>query len=177
LQIGGEHRRGGLIFRGHPSYRGKQWRDWAMFDWGNVKLPGQIWSFVVIDTIHDGEEEIRHGGITLCNGTYAVIESCVPDNSAAEQIKSDMFVPYKKEVQTKQSATNAWKRKFYLADVDSIVHPLVVIPNVGGKTGTEQLVVKPRSEWVKEFKRWLDESPDLDEIGEDEPHPSYNGIY
>jgi len=176
LQIRAEHRRGaGIIFRGHPSYRGKPWTDWAMFDWGDVKLPGQIWCFVVIDSILQRQDEVMHGGITLCNGTYAVIESCVPDNSADEKrVQSDMFVPYKKEVLTKQSATLPWKRNFYLADVDSIVDPLVVIPNVGGRTGTEQLLVKPRSEWVDDFKKWLAEPHNRDVIGEDDPMPSHN---
>jgi len=174
LKIRGEHRRAGIIFRGHPNYRGKPWRDWAMFDWGDQQQPGQIWCFVVVDTVRHGQEPIVHGGIHVLNATYAVIECTKEDQTAQERTRnSEIFLPYVKEVKHRQSDKKPWKRKFYLADVESIVRPLVVIPNMGGQSGCEFLLVKSRSEWVADFKEWLDESPNDDVIGQEEPEPSH----
>lgn len=173
MLIRSEHRRGGIIFRGHPSYRGQQWRDWALFNWGDSQLPGHIWCFVILSFLSSEQKEILHGGIMLNDGTYAVVESASPDTSCEENRHSEIFLPYLKQVKHKQSEKRAWKRKFFLADVDSIVKPLVVIPNIGGKSGTEFLLVKSRSEWVDDFKTWLEEDHSLDDIGEDEPIPSH----
>jgi hypothetical protein len=99
LQIRGEHRREGVIFRGHPNYREKTWKDWAMFDWGNKKLPGQIWCFVVIDSdtnVFDRSGKrvrIHHGQVEVKKGTYAVIESANYDSRVEEKKKSDLFIP------------------------------------------------------------------------------------
>jgi hypothetical protein len=177
LQIRGEHRRGGVIFRGHPRYRDNSWRDWAMFDWGgtpNRTEPGQIWCFVVIDSIQDPENSgFFYGNIEVENGTYAVIEASSPDKGRRENRQSDIFLPYTKDVLQTGTKYRAWKRLFILADVEAIVKPLVVVPNIGGKVGTEFLVVRPRSEWVTEFKLWLDEPNSLDVIGPHEPEPSH----
>jgi hypothetical protein len=55
LKIRGQHKREGILFRAHPNYSEEPWRDWALIDWGGeTKLPGQMWCFVVVDSIKDG---------------------------------------------------------------------------------------------------------------------------
>ena len=180
LKIRGEHKREGTIFRGHPNYREKPWKDWAMFDWGNEELPGQIWCFVVIDfnpKIRDESGDyvfVHHGGICVKRGTYAVIESSMYDQRDQEKLKSDLFIPIKKEVVRRKHGCTNWKRKFYLADVEAISNPLMVIPNIGGRLGLEYLLMKQQREWVKMFKEWLDKSHDLDQIPLTEPIPAQN---
>jgi len=44
---------------------------------------------------------------------------------------------------------------------------------MGGQSGCEFLLVKSRSEWVTDFKDWLDESSEHDVIGQEEPEPSH----
>jgi hypothetical protein len=49
------------------------------------------------------------------------------------------------------------KLKFYLADVDAIVQPLAVLPNIGGKSNS-YWIVKPRNQWAALFGKWLKDS-------------------
>ena len=107
LNIRGQHKREGMIFHGHPNFRERPWRDWATFNWGNQELPGHIWCFVIIDklpTIFDGARNvttIKHGGIDVQRGTYAVIESANFDTRVSEKNKSDLFIPIRKDITDK----------------------------------------------------------------------------
>lgn len=175
LEIRTVHKREGLIFRGTPDFRGAPWRDWAMFDWGEVDgaLPGQIWCFVVIDSIPEGQDsDLYHGGVHLDNGEFAVIESS-KFSRVASMRESDIFLPITKEVTHRRGDNRGWKRKFYLANVESIQKACVAVPDVGERTGTGYFVVRARTEWVEEFKAWLDDPGKLDVIGDDEPEPSH----
>jgi hypothetical protein len=176
LNIHTLHKREGLIFRGHPAFRGpKPWRDWALFDWGgqNNTLPGQIWCFVVVKNLTKASR-IRHGGIDVVNGTYAVIESAEFVTPSQETDISDIFVPIKKDVIQTRTERRGWRRKFWLCDVESITKPLVVVPNIGSKTGNEFFIVRQRQEWVDEFKKWLDTTSNNDVIGRGEPIPTHS---
>ena len=199
LQVRGEHKREGMIFRGHPNYRETPWKDWAEFSWeGDGLLPGHIWCFVVID--FDPQDEagndltIHHGGVEVVRGVYAVIENAKYDPSYNEKKKSDLFIPIIKEsrrspqeeedgeVQNqangvpkkKVNTHDLWDRTFYLVDVESITSPLLVIPNIGGQSGVEYLVMKPRSEWSDIFQAWLEKPSQLDKIPLTEPIPVHN---
>ena len=178
IQIRGEHKREGMIFRGHPNYRDKPWRDWATIDWGDKELPGQIWCFVVIDfdpyiTDDEGNDVIvYHGGIRVAKGCYAVVESAAYDDRNNEKAKSDLFIPIRKEIIHCRKSPGGWRRKFYLADVESITCPLAVVPNVGVNRRFDYLILKSRSEWVDIFKKWLDDPHENDRIPLTEPIPA-----
>ena len=180
LDIRVEHKRNGTIFRGHPNYREKQWKDWAIFDWGNEQLPGQIWCFVVIDfdpKVKDkkgNDVSVHHGAIKVERGTYAVIENATYDQRESETAISDLFVPILKEVVPNLEEVPGYNRKFYLVDVESIHDTVTIIPNLGGTTGNEYLIVKPRHEWVDMFKKWLDDPHNGDIIPLTEPKPRFN---
>ena len=170
------HKRQGLIFRGSPCFDGKPWRDWAMFDWGGEDgvLPGHIWCFVVIKSVPgDANTALQHGGIDLVPGSYAVVETANWEDNAREVAKSGIFRPIKKVVKQKQAAARGWKRRFYLADVEAITKPCIVVPDVGGREGIEFFVVKNRSQWAKDFQCWLGKPSEEDVIGPEEPMPSH----
>lgn len=185
LEIRSEHRRNGDIFRGCPQYRDNFWRDWALFEWGNQSLPGQIWCFIVIDCMkaHPGANEgdppvedpsgVDHGGMEVQNGVYAVVEftDYATDRKSVE--RSDLFIPVKKRIRERGNKNRRWKRGFWLVDTNKIVKPLTVIPNIGAKSGRDFFVVKQRSEWAQMFRDWLDDPPEHDVIGDDEPVPSH----
>jgi hypothetical protein len=174
LQINCQHKRGGFLFRGHPDFMEKPWRDWAMFDWEDGELPGQIWCFVTVNSIVEGDEEVRHADVIVQNETYAVVECAYLDQRANEMKKSEIFIPINKEVKQTAQATQGWKRKFYLATVESIIKPLVVVPNIGGEAGIEYLWVLQRKEWVDKFKQWLGKNHRLDLVGKEEPVPLHH---
>lgn len=76
-----------------------------------------------------------------------------------------------KQVLAEPNARRDWKRKFWLVDVASFQHACVVVPDIGGRGGREFFVVKKRSDWVEEFKNWLEDDPNNDVIGDEEPDP------
>ena len=168
LMVLTEHRRGDVLFRGHPNHRGRgPWRDWALFDWGPGfgALPGQIWCFVVLEGLPSGRSTIEFGGVRMENGVFAVIEASTYDDPSTmeENMQSDLFVPLKKDVEGVDLDGNVTGRKFYLADVSSIVGPCAVVPDIGGASNAF-LQVKPRNMWVKEFIHWLRSSHQDDEM-------------
>ena len=148
-----------------------------MFDWGgpNSVQPGQIWCFVVINSRRNTDENLLHGGIIVENGHYAVVESADYSQDRRANSASDIFVPISKEVAETATGDRPWRRKFWLADVESITKPLIVVPNIGGKKGVEFFIVKRREEWVDEFKAWLDMPNANDIIGNEEPVPACFG--
>ena len=168
LRVLTEHRRGDVLFRGHPNHRGRgPWRDWALFDWGSGYgvLPGQIWCFVVLEGLPSGRSNIEFGGVKIENGAYAVTEMATYDdpNAVEENLQSDLFVPLKKDAKGVDPEGNLAGRKFYLADVSSIVGPCAVVPDIGGACNGF-LQVKPRNMWVKEFIHWLRSSHQDDQM-------------
>ena len=83
-----------------------------------------------------------------------MIETAVRSKDKEELESSDLFIPFTKELGKKNKDGSVKERKFYLADVESIVSPLCVVPDVGTKNGYFQVL--PRSEWVDEFVAWLE---------------------
>jgi hypothetical protein len=102
-----------------------------------------------------------------------VVEPADWEDNAREVAKSGMFRPIKKVVKKKQTAAHGWKRRFYLADVEAITKPCLVVPDVGGREGVEFFVVKNRSQWAKDFQFWLAKPSEEDVIGPEEPMPSH----
>ena len=176
LPIYTQHTRNGQVFYGHPKYRGGgKWRDWALFDWGDPaeggygELPGHIQCFVTLDGLDVDPEGpgIKHGGVYLANETYAVVESAKWVTKEDEVTMSDLFVPLQKEVKRVDSTTGkVLERKFYLADVDAIVSPLCVVPDIGAKPSCKYFNVKPRTAWVDEFVAWLRDPASLDDMSD-----------
>ena len=162
LKIRSEHKRSGQIFRAHPNYRRKgQWNDWAIFDWGQYgKLPCEIWCFVDFTDVPPGFF-VHFGENYLQKGVYAVVESAQyvpePEDEKNPKIrqkllddrgrKSELFRPLSKDINGGPV--------FYLADVESIVAPTCVIPDLGNEDVVRYLQVTPRKEWPQLYIKWL----------------------
>lgn len=167
-----EHTRNGMVFRGHPNFRRNgPWRDWAMINWGDPDdegygdLPCQIWCFVTLnglDDALDGALGRKYGGIYLEDGTYAVVETGRWDDDEDEICMSDLFQPFFKVL-----GSGDKKRRFYLADVDAIVAPMCVVPDIGchGRKN-RYFQVQPRAKWSDLFVGWL-EDPLEQEVASD----------
>jgi hypothetical protein len=174
LAIFTKHRRSQQIFRGHPNFRGKgPWRDWVWVDWGAGwgRLPSHIWCFLVIKKV-PGKKSLQYGGITLKEGTYAVVETSELEENEQELGKSDLMVPIRKDIDLNEDGSVAGRR-FYLADTEAFADPCCTVPDIGGPPN-RYFVVKPRNQWPKEFVRWvrdehhLDSMDILDEVEEDD---------
>lgn len=166
LPVYTEHQRGEHIFRGHPNHRGEgPWKDWAIIDWGTGygKLPSHIWCFVSLENV-SGSITYEYGGIILKNGVYAVVEVATYDDEQGD-LKSDLFTPLTLEVES-TDVESEFDRKFYLAPVEAISKPCIVIPDIGGPPNA-YFQLKPRSDWTKEFIYWLNDVHTHDDIEAD----------
>jgi hypothetical protein len=177
LPVFTEHKRDGVMFRGHPNHRGTgPWQDWVQVDWDDYGvLPSRIWCFVKL-AMHLGPETIEYGGISLTSGTFAVVEVAEyeQDPEEPEQIRtnrkgrdlepgrldSDLFVPLLLETEESDVSKGDINRKFYLANTDAFVAPCCVIPDVGGDAN-RYFFLKSRSNWVPEFVDWLEAPHDV----------------
>ena len=69
---------------------------------------------------------------------------------------SNMFTPIIKDGVTMDRNGKVLTRTFYLADVESIISSLVVIPDIGNVNKLRYFQVSPREQWANQFTRWLD---------------------
>ena len=166
LLIWTEHKQNGHIFRGHPNYRGKgPWLDWVKVDWGNFwgKTPAQIWCFVDLSSL-PGDFDTHFHECDLSNTVYAVVETAsycentmeIPGIAGTvERNCSDMLVPLIKEGKSLDDDGRIQERQLFLADVDAILEPLCVVPNIG-RFKRRYFEIKARKTWNSIFEKWLD---------------------
>ena len=155
------HKRAGQIFRGDGRYRGNVWRDWALIDWGvEGHLPSKIWGFTNLTKL-PARSGLTYRGINLEPGIYAVIETATFSEDEDELELSEIFIPITKEVGviTDNMVT---KLTFFLADVEAIVKPLAVIPDIGGPPNA-YFWVKDRESWQQDFTEFLEKDLNLEE--------------
>ena len=172
LQVRTEHRVGKQIYRGHPHFMGKHWRDWALIDWGgdNEPEPACIWCFVVLYNLPKSDHKrTKHrklltiGGTCVQSGAYAVVECASwkkEDQPVRIKTKSRIFRRLKLEMAANTAGSKSTSRRFYLVKVEKIKGPLFVVPDVGNKNRREYFSIKPRKEqWANEFEHWMDTVP------------------
>ena len=169
LEIRTEHKRNDQIFRAHPQYRQLGlWHDWVLVDWGpDGKFPAEIWAFVDLSMLPDGVS-VEYGGIWVKKGVYAVVESADYIEDEDEVGLSDIFIPVIKEVGEVANNGYVTKRRFYLADVEAFLEPIVVVPDIGSVPRCKYFQVKSRALWAKDFIDWVEMPHYHDEIDVDE---------
>lgn len=148
-------------------FRGGVWRDWVMIDWGpDGVLPNKIWGFVDLTGLPQ-DSGVDYGGVSnLQPGLYAIVESAVSSNPQICVEDSGLFYSVKKEVQRLQNGF-VTGMVFYLADVEAIKEPAVVIPDIGGPPNG-YFVVKSRTSWREIFEKWLEAPDEEDEMSSDD---------
>ena len=156
LVVRTEHKRNGEIFRAHVRYRGSVWRDWVEINWGDEvgKLPAKLWGFVDLTMLPPNNAVHFAGFDSLVPAVYAIVESASYSSDQAAIDMSDIFVPVTKEVGNVQDGT-VTQLKFYLAEVEAFVAPMVVIPDIGGAPNA-YFYVKNRMCWREDFEDWLE---------------------
>ena len=155
------HKRNGQIFRGDNKFRGHVWRDWALFDWGdNGKLPQKLYGFVDLSALPKNIN-VEYADIHLEAGVFAVVENATFDDNADQTEMSEIFVPITKEVGD-LTDDGANVMHFYLADVEAILEPMAVIPDLGGNSNA-YLQVKPREQWKNDFMNFLERDLNIEE--------------
>ncbi len=152
------HKRNGVLFHANAKLQGSLWRDWAIVDWGDDgELPNRIWGFLDLSVLPPNSG-LSHGGIdNIQPGIYAIVESAAYIEDEKEINRSNIFVPVRKEVDVMEHG-NVVRAKLYLADVEAIVAPVSVIPDIGGLPH-DYFVVKNASQWRDNFIDWLESDP------------------
>jgi hypothetical protein len=150
-----EHKRKGSTFRAHPNYRGKgYWNDWVLIDWGaHGTLPCEIWCFIDLREALDDGVSLEISGCIIQRGVYALVESSRYVEDPVQVAMSDLFIPIEKEVEG-FDLDGGVERRFYLADVEAIVDPVAVVPNVGSMNRCSYFQVKSRTGWSANFVEW-----------------------
>jgi len=168
------HSRNGQIFRANACYRGTVWRDWMYIDWGrDGKFPCKCWGFIDLSDLPVPVERINYGGLRdITPGVYAIVES-------AEVVENTHELVYRIETECLTNNNGEVQNlKYYLADVEAIIAPAMVVPDVGGPENSYLAVVSP-DEWAGTFEEWLEEDINLDDLtdvsGDEESDESLDG--
>ena len=157
LRVCTHHIRDGAIFHEHPNYCGQgPWKDRAIFAWGPGcgGLPGHIHCFVDPQGAPDGTNRVHYGGAALKDCVCAVVESSALVDDPEQLGRSDLFVPFLKEVEGFDGDNHAMGQLFYLAETEAIVEACAMIPDIGGPPN-QCFLVKSRDRWIKEFTDWV----------------------
>lgn len=165
LVVRSEHRRNGQIFRGHPHYRGTEWKDWALVDWCNAEPePVQIWCFVVLSDLPKSKkkrqkhrDKLVHGACELHNGVFAVVECATWIPQPAYMERSLLFRKLRLEMASNTTGSASIKRRFYLVDTEALAEPAFIVPDFGCRDRRTYFHIKNRKDWIIAFEKWLDQ--------------------
>ena len=69
---------------------------------------------------------------------------------------------YIKEAEELNQDGTISRRRFYLADVESIVAAACVIPDIGHENKLRYFLLTQRKEWASQFVRWLEQPSNID---------------
>jgi len=172
LSIRTDHVRDGVIFRGHPSYRGEGlWNDWVIVDWGRKhgKTPAEIWCYVDLSKVQD-DFKLKFRNNYLQKGVYALVEA---STYTTMPLNCETFRAINKEVAHDEQGSVV--RQFWLADVNAFVEPVAVVPNIGHPSKRQYFAMVPRKKWSDLFIKWLKEphTKELEELDEVEGKKEY----
>ena len=186
LNIRCEHKRDGLIFRGHPNFKGTGlWNDWVLLNWDkHGDLPAEIWCFVDLSMLPEGVSVQVHD-FKAPRGVYAVVESSeyvvIPTEDEDDPVEEAPKKRQKKKKsgpipedlgepstfgsellrpfrkEVKEFKDGVFVRRFYLVDVDTFLDPICVVPDIGEKDKLRYFHVKARKEWANIFIEWLEQ--------------------
>ncbi len=176
VRIRGNHHRNDDVFRGSPMHSGGVWRDWVTVDWeDDGVLPNKIWGFADLRQLPENSGVDFGGLCDLAPALYAIVESAAPVKDRKELKRSELLIPIRKEIgQVRKKRVT--KLQFYLADVETFVEPLVVVPDIGGPPNA-YFMCRSRAKWREDFISWLespyevfDNDDDSDDDEEQEPY-------
>ena len=142
------------IFRADTMFRGYEWRDWVMIDWGPEEghLPCHIMGFVDLRDLPD-DINVSYGNLVpVTPATCAIVQYAEYDDTD-EDVNSELFRPLRKFV-SGYTGDRVTDLDLYLADVEAFADPVAVIMNMGGLPNA-YFEVKSRKYWKSDFEKWL----------------------
>lgn len=140
----------GTIYRASPHYQGKPWYDWAMFSFQGNDLPAQIRCFIDLTNLPDDNTTIYEPGV------YMICETVAPNLVEKEQITSELFQPYEKEL-IYDHVRETERVKLVVISASQLIGPACVIPDLDNINPRAFLRVLPMHEWATLFELWVND--------------------
>ena len=156
-----------IIFRSHPNYMGKPWRDFCWVDWGSDhgQLPVRLLLFIDLSSMLDDSLWKCQTNVDdtddICDidgpGLYALVEMfdevSSKDSAQIFQPESSMIKLYRRTV-----INETGKPKLAIISCDSITKPCAAIQDVGSSNVGDYLVlIHSRQEWPKLWDEHIDD--------------------
>ena len=167
IQACTEHNRSGVIFRGHPAYRGgKGWYDWALFQWQSPNenepdmfVPGHIITFLELRQCQLDKLEISEYVIGDQPGVYVLIESLeeeLPDPIEHHRVVTiaGKCLTAGQRKQRRNQRLDMRRSNILLVTAECIYEPISAIPNFGGKHG-EYIFIRSPETWGDCFTDYI----------------------
>ena len=121
--------------------------------WEQGIYPSQIWGFLDLTDMPEGEVVHLSNDAVLERGVMAVVE--VASVVQEEDPLSDIWTPINLEAKKISNAGEVEQRRYFLAPVEQFRDPICVIPNIGCKPGNQFLMMKHRDGWAQDFISWV----------------------
>ena len=175
VEVRSQHKRNGEIFRSHTQFHGGVWRDWVMVDWDDEDVPAKVWGFVDLSKMSE-ESGVNYGGVAkLEPAVYAIVEYAEDKEEEEGGNLHNLFTPLVKKVSRIRGGA-VTRLSFWLVDVEAFLHPITVVPDIGGKPN-EYIMVKTREDWKDDFEEWLLNSdvPDVTVSDDESTDDDYDG--
>jgi hypothetical protein len=144
------------IFRASPYFQGMPWYDWAIFDLSEDTPDDQNEAFVPaqIEAFMDLTDLPEENDLDMVPGIYAIAERARMSTDYDELGRAEMWEPWKKDPTTSTDLPPGASKMSFL-NINKIVSPAVLIPDVGNKNKRAYLRLVSKSAWAKLFDEWL----------------------
>ena len=137
-------------------------------------MPCHLMGFLDFTCLPNNESFSYKGSVVSSPGYYAIVEYALHIADDEGVRNTEIFTYVEKQFGLDEELRRPYNLH-YLVDCDSIVSPLAVIPDFGGKPNG-YFTVKERQCWGSDFATWLSEPHEDDEIREEELAPDSSGL-
>ena len=145
-----------------------------LIKWDDEKtLPCHIWGFVNLTSLPK-DIAINYKSNTVERGIFAIVEIARPVVEEDEVQLSEIFSLYTKEIGGIIHECVS-KMSYYLADVEAIIGPVIMIPDINGSPNN-YLRVKNMEIWGEDFMEWLEEKDEFSKLVESDSDDSDDDV-
>ena len=151
------------LYRASPYFQGHEQNDWAMFDLSTEQKPEwrhfvacQIKCFVdLTDVPEDNDLSTSHGNVEP--GMYALVEPACRNPDGEEQGLSQLIDSWIKKEDTNPKLKDAagTHSVIQLVDLERLLAPIVVVPDLDNTNPRAYLRVVTRNLWASVYEDYL----------------------
>ena len=147
------------IYRASPSYLGRPWYDWAIFDLSEAETPNlqthvpcRIKCIVDLTSLPMDSQE----GIGRAPGLCLIAEPTKPNDDPQEKYRSEFWSAWVTEPSTAVGAAST-KSKLEVIPISKLLGPTTVVPDLGNSNKRAHLKLLRPKHWGTLFASWLND--------------------